>query len=163
VALRREQIEDAVREHMRAESERDMGFLRHQLVEDVDYDIRTMSHPDDPTPYGHFRGSETYIGMWDALHEIFSSYTIEIEDTIVLEERSAAFVRLQITAVPYEEWNGLPAGEPVRWWPCAICEFDDNSEMTRETVWGSAPPFLAGYQRMLEYQRELRGGDGERG
>jgi hypothetical protein len=154
VPLSRDEILQAVQEHMRAESERDMGFLRHQLVEDVDYDIRTMAHPDDPTPYGHFTGSETYISMWDRLHEIFSSYAIEIEDTIVLEERSAAFVRLQITAVPREEWNGLPAGEPVRWWPVAICDFDDNGNMTRETVWGSAPPFLAGYQRMLEFHRE---------
>jgi hypothetical protein len=158
VALTREQLEEAVWEHMRAESERDMDFLRHQLVEDVDYDIRTMSHPDDPTPYGHFTGSETYVSMWENLHTIFSSYKIEIEDVIVLTERSAAFVRLEITAVPIRDWNGLPAGEPVRWWPCAICEFDDNANMTRETVWGSAPPFLAGYQRMQAFHAERAAG-----
>ena len=152
--LTREQLEHAVWEHMRAESERDMDFLRHQLVEDVDYIIKTPAHPDDPTPYGHFVGSETYVAMWERLHTVFSSYEIEIEDVIVLPERSAAFVRLEITAVPIEEWNGLPAGEPVRWWPAAICEFDENANMTRETVWGSMPPFLAGYARMLEFHAE---------
>jgi hypothetical protein len=113
-----------------------------------------MAPPDDPTPYGQFTGSETYVSMWERLHEIFSSYTIEIEDVIVLPERSAAFVRLEITAVPIEDWNGLPAGEPVRWWPAAICEFDDDANMTRETVWGSAPPFLAGYERMRAFHAE---------
>lgn len=158
MALTREQILEAVSEHMRAESERDMDFLRHQLLEEVDYVIKTPAHPDDPTPYGHFVGSETYIGMWDRLHEVFSSYAIEIEDTIVLEERQAAFVRLKITAVPVEDWNGLPAGEPICWWPAAICEFTDDGHMLRETVWGSMPPFLAGYQRMQEFHAERTGG-----
>jgi hypothetical protein len=147
-------IRAAVDEHMRAESERDMGFLRHQLVDDVDYVIKSPCHPNDPTPYGHFVGSATYIDMWDRLHEIFSRYAIEIEDTIVLEERQAAFVRLRITATPREEWNGLPAGEPVCWFPAAICEFDDRGHMTRETVWGSLPPILAGYGRTREFHTE---------
>lgn len=152
--LSRDEILEAVGEHMRAESERDMGFLRHQLTDDVDYVIKAPCHPGDPTPYGHFVGSDTYIDMWDRLHEIFSQYAIEIEDTIVLEERQAAFVRLRITAVPVEEWNGLPAGEPICWFPAAICEFSDDGHMTRETVWGSLPPTLAGVARTKAFHAE---------
>ena len=63
-------------------------------------------------------------------------------------------MRLSITAVPYEDWNGLPAGEPVSWFPCAICEFAEDGSMTRETVWGSMPPFLAGYERMKQFHAE---------
>ena len=155
--LTRDEILEAVNEHMRAESERDMGFLRHQLEEDVDYVIKSPCHPDDPTPFGHFVGSETYISMWDALHEIFSRYAIEIEDTIVLEERQAAFVRLRITATPKEDWNGLPAGEPICWFPAAICEFTDDGHMLRETVWGSLPPTLAGYHRTQAFHAERAG------
>ena len=147
----RKTLEDAVLEHMRAERERDMDALREQLHEDVDYVIKTPAHPDDPTPHGHFVGAETYIAMWERLYRIFSTYDIEIEDVVVNTERAQAFVRLKITAVPVEEWNGLPAGEPICWWPSAICEFDENGHMLSETVYGSFPPIMDGYRRVREY------------
>ena len=64
---------------------------------------------------------------------------------------SMSFVMLQITAVPVAEWNGLPAGEPIRWFPSAVCVFDDNGHMLSETVYGSFPPIMDGYRRVQEF------------
>jgi SnoaL-like domain len=151
VALTRSQLEAAVYEHMRAERERDMDALREQLDEDVEYLIKTPAHPDDPTPHGHFAGSETYIGMWERLYTIFATYEIEIDDIVLDTERGQAFVMLQITAVPGAEWNGLPAGEPIRWYPAAVCVFDDDGHMLSETVYGSFPPIMDGYRRVQAF------------
>jgi hypothetical protein len=149
-----DELETAVAEHMRAERERDLDFLGEQLVPDVEYVIKTVSNPDDPTPYGTFIGAETYLNMWRRLYTIFASYEIEIEDTVLDPSRGLAFVRLQVTAVPVREWNGLPAGRPVRWWPAAVCAFDDDGRMLSETVYGSFPPIMDGYRRALEYNAE---------
>lgn len=154
MALTRDQLEHAVSEHMRAERERDLDFLKEQLDDDVEYIIKTVAHPEDPTPYGEFVGSETYLNMWRRLYTIFSSYEIEVEDTILDPERGQAFVRLQVTALPVADWNGMPAGQPVRWWPSAVCVFDDDGHMLSETVWGSFPPIMDGYRRALDYNAE---------
>ena len=152
--ITRSQLEAAVLEHMRAERERDMDALREQLDENVDYLIRTPAHAEDPTPHGHFSGSETYVSMWERLYTIFSSYEIEIEDIALDTERGQAFVRLCITAVPQVEWNGIPAGEPIQWWPAAVCVFDDDGHMLSETVYGSFPPIMDGYRRVQQYLAE---------
>jgi hypothetical protein len=147
-------LRDAVLEHMRAECERDMDALRVQLHEEVDYLIRTPAHPEDPTPHGHFVGSETYIAMWERLYTIFEQYDIEVLDLFVDPAQGRAFIQLQITATPFEAWRGLPAGEPVRWWPSAICVFDPDGHMLSETVFGSFPPIMDGYERALAYNAE---------
>jgi hypothetical protein len=153
MAVDRAVLDAAVREHMRAERDRDMDALRVQLHEDVDYFIKSPAVVGDPTPHGHFIGRETYISMWERLYTIFSSYDIEIEDTVLDPERGHALVRLQITAVPVAEWRGLPAGQAVRWWPAAVCAFDEDGRMLSETVYGSFPPTMDGYDRMREYAR----------
>ena len=147
-------LRDAVHEHMRAESERDMDALRAQLHHDVDYLIRTPAHPEDPTPHGHFVGSETYISMWERLYTIFDPYAIEVLDLFVDPAQGRAFIQLQITATPLAPWRGLPAGEPVRWWPSAVCVFDEDGHMLSETVFGSFPPTMDGYERALAYNAE---------
>lgn len=149
--LDRTMLEEAVMDHMRFERDRALDDLRDQLRDDVDYVIKTPAHPEDPTPYGHFIGADTYIDMWERLYKIFETYDIEVQDVVVDAERGRAFVQLQVTAVPFEEWNGLPAGEPIRWWPAAIVEFDESGKMLRETVYGSFPPIMEGYKRMREY------------
>jgi hypothetical protein len=150
-------LRDAVLEHMRAEAERDMDALRQQLDENVDYLIRTPAHPDDPTPHGHFVGKETYIAMWERLYRIFERYEIAVLDLFVDPRHGRAFIELQITATPFEEWLGLPAGQPVRWWPSAICTFDQAGRMLSETVFGSFPPIMDGYARAVTYNVERAG------
>lgn len=151
MAITRDELEAAVREHMVAEAVRDLDRLRGTLDEDVEYVIRTPAYPDDPTPYGHFTGADTYIAMWEHLYELFETYEIELLDVAADPERGEAFCRLQITATPKEEWYGLPAGKPIRWWPAAVCAFDDSGTMLSETVFGSFPPILAGFDRMKAY------------
>jgi hypothetical protein len=149
--LTRDQLEAAVREHVRAEAAYDQPGLRATLHEDVEYRIKAPVYPDDPTPYGHFSGAETYLAMWDRLHEIFERYDLELEHLSVVPETNQAWIVTRAEAVPRAGWFDLPAGKPMHWWAAAICDFDDNGHMTRETVYGSLPPQLAGWDRMKAF------------
>lgn len=152
MTLTEEQIRQAVQEHMRAEQQQDFDFLDHQLDEHVDYRLNTVWHPDDPTPYGgHFQGTETYLELWRAVYRNFASYEIEIEDMVIQAERGLAFVQLQVTAVPNQDWYGFPAGQPVRWRSAALCQFDDDGHMLAENAYGSFPPIMEGYRRTLAF------------
>jgi predicted ester cyclase len=152
VALTYDQIKEAVTEHMRAEQEQDWEFLTDQLDDDVEYALNTVWSPEDPEPYGgHFVGTKTYLELWHAVYRNFESYDIEIEDVVIEVERRMAFVRLQVTAVPKQEWYGLPAGRPVRWRSAAICVFDEDGHMLSENAYGSFPPIMEGYRRAVEY------------
>ena len=148
--LTREALEAAIREHVDAEATRDLETLRSTLDDDVAYEIKTVGNPNLGEVYGTFMGADTYIAMWERLYTIFASYEIEIEDVLGLPELQAGLVRIQATATPFEEWRGLPAGEPVRWWAAALCFFDEGGRMTRETVYGSFPPIMDGYDKLLE-------------
>lgn len=152
--LTREQIEEVVRAHVHAESVSDMEALRRTLHPDVDYRLMTPRYDSDPTPHGRYSGADTYIGMWDALHEVFETYAIEIERLTPDVDNQCAWLTIRADAVPRDEWRGLPAGKTITWWSAAICFFDENGEMTAEEVFGSMPPTLAGYDRMKEHLRE---------
>ena len=151
MALTRQKIEQMVREHVRAEGEQDYDALRATLLKDVEYEIKTPAYPDDPTPYGHFTGDDTYIAMWRRLFEIFVSYDIVVEDVLVDEPGKKAWVTIKATAVPREDFHGLPKGKSMTWWSAAMCFFDDEGRMTKETVYGSFPPVMAGFLRMKEF------------
>lgn len=151
MALTAEELEAAVREHVRAEESRDLDAIRATLDEDVEYVIRTPACSDDPEPYGLFGGADVYLAMWERLYETFAVYDIELLDVVVNVERRQTFITLHNTAVPANDWNGIPAGQRISWWPAAICEFAEDGRMIRETVFGSLPPFLEGYRRMTEF------------
>jgi hypothetical protein len=150
VPLNAEELEAAVREHVRAEGARDLEAVRRTLDEDVEYRIMTPAYADDPSPYGTFHSAATYLKMWENLYATFSTYDIEILDVLINVEHRRAWITLRVTATPIEDWNGLPAGKPMSWWPAAICEFDEDGIMLSETVWGSLPPFLEGFHRMRD-------------
>jgi hypothetical protein len=145
-------IIDEVTEHMRAEQEQDIAFLSQQLDEDVAYALSTVSSPDDPSPYGgYLSGQGTYLDLWRALYRTFRSYNIEIVEILPMVEHKKAFVRLQVTVVPNEEWYGLPAGRPIRWNSAALLQFDDEGHMLAETAYGSFPAIMEGYHRAREF------------
>lgn len=149
--LTAEQLEGTVREHIRAESAFDLAALRDTLHDHVAYELKVPRYPDDPEPYGCFEGADVYLDMWRYLHEVFSSYDIDLEGVTVNPERGLVWVQIKATAVPVQEWHGLPAGKPLQWFAAAACTFDDDALMTRETVYGSFPPTLLGYLRMREF------------
>ena len=149
--LDRVKLEQVVREHIRTEGVQDLEGLRNTLHENVEYGIKAPAYPDDPTPYGSFRGAETYLDMWRNLHKIFSSYEIELQKVHIPEGTNEAWLTIQATAVPREDYHGLPKNKPMCWWAAAICEFDDDFRMTRETVYGSFPPTVAGWLRMKAF------------
>jgi hypothetical protein len=157
VPLTREQIEQAVRIHVEAESISDMVALRETLRPDVDYRLMTPRYDSDPTPHGRFTGADTYIDMWQSLHEVFETYAIRLERLTADVDNQCAWLTIRADAVPYAEWRGLPAGKPITWWAAAICSFDEDGAMTAEEVFGSMPPTLAGYDRMKEHLREEAG------
>ncbi len=152
MALTAARIIDEVTEHMRAEQEQDIDFLSHQLDEDVAYALTTVSSPDDPSPYGgYFSGQGTYLDLWRAMYQTFESYDIEIVEILPIVEQKKAFVRVQVTVVPHQDWYGLPAGRPIRWNSAAMLEFDDEGHMLAETAYGSFPAILEGYRRTREF------------
>ena len=89
--------------------------------------------------------------MWKRLFQIFVSYKIEIDDLQIDESCLRAWVRIKATAIPREDFNGLPKGKPMNWWSAAQCDFDHEGRMVKETVYGSFPPVMAGYNRMKEF------------
>ena len=147
----RKQLEHIMREHVRSEGEQDYEVLRGTLHPDVEYEVKAPSYPDDPSPYGKFQSADVYIEMWKRLYRMFASYKIEVEDLQIDDSCKRAWVRIKATAIPHEEWNGLPRGKPMCWWSAAQCDFDDEGRMTKETVYGSFPPVMAGYLRMKEF------------
>ena len=146
----RKVLEDAVRAHMRAEAEFDMESLRNSLCPDVDYHLLSPFCLDDPDVFGHMHGPDEYIAMWEQLNASFV-YDIQIEHLSLDPETACATVFLQVTVVPKQDWHGIPAGQQMRWWTAARCVFDPNGLMREETVYGSFPPALVGYERMVAF------------
>ncbi len=147
----RKELERIMREHVRSEGEQDYDVLRGTLHHNVEYEVKAPCYPDDPNPYGLFKGADVYIEMWKRLFQIFVSYKIEIDDLQIDDSCLRAWVRIKATAIPREDFNGLPKGKPMNWWSAAQCDFDHEGRMVKETVYGSFPPVMAGYNRMKEF------------
>jgi len=149
--LTADRLRDLAAEHFAAENSRDLDAIAATIHDDVDYVVKAPSYPDDPTPFGVLSGAASYLDVWRTLYTQFSDYSIHLDDILPWPERNQALTLVTITAIPASEFEGLPAGKPIRYSVAALVSFDDDGEMTAETVYGNAFMLSQGLRRMREY------------
>ena len=69
-------------------------------------------------------------------------------------ERNQVLALVTITATPAEEFEGLPAGVPFTYSVAALCDYDDDAKMTKETIYGNMAIVTWGIRRMHEFLAE---------
>lgn len=149
--LTHEQLHDAVVAHFVAENSRSVDAIVDTVADDVEYHVKSPHYPDDPVPFGVTASAEGVRKLWTELYETFSSYDIHIDDVLTWPERNQALALVTITATPAREFEGLPAGRPFRYSVAALCDYDDDAKMTRETVYGNMAIVTWGIRRMHEF------------
>lgn len=152
--LSAERLRDLAEQHFVAENSRDLQAIRDTIHEHVGYFVKAPSYPDDPRPFGVLSGAEGYLQVWETLYDTFSEYDILLDDVLPWPERMQALCIVTITATPARDFEGLPAGKPIRYTVAALVDFDEEGEMTAETVFGNAFMLSQGLRRMREFARE---------
>lgn len=155
--LSAERLRELAEGHFAAENSRDLGAIRATIHDAVDYYVKAPSYPDDPRPFGVLSGAEGYLKVWEDLYAQFSDYSIHLDDILPWPERNQALALVTITATPATDFEGLPAGRPIRYSVAALVDFDDDGEMTAETVYGNAFMLSQGLRRMREFAAEQTG------
>lgn len=140
-------------EHFEAENHRSVDEIIATVDDDVEYHVMSPRYPDDPEPFGVTAGAEAVRQMWVNLYRTFDPYVIEWDenDWMVDAARGQVFARVRITATPVESFEGLPAGKPVQYSVAALCDFNAEGKMTRETVYGNLAIVVWGIRRMREF------------
>ena len=152
--LTHDQLREAVMVHFEAEASRDVDAVVDTVADDVEYHVKSPHYPDDPVPFGVTASAEGVRRLWEDLYRIFSDYRIAIDDVLTWPERNQALALVTITATPAEDFQGLPAGHPIRYSVAALCAYDDSGKMTRETVYGNMAIVSWGIARMHEFLDE---------
>ncbi len=152
--LTHEQLRDAVNEHFRAENSRDVDAIVASVTEDVEYHVKSPSYPDDVFPFGVTASAEGVRQLWTDLYETYSSYEISVDDVLTWPERNQALALVTILATPAEDFEGLPAGKPFTYSVAALCDYNDDAKMTRETVYGNFAIVTWGINRMRQFLAE---------
>lgn len=140
-------------EHFEAENHRSVDEIIATVDDEVEYHVMSPRYPDDPKPFGVTAGAEAVRQMWVNLYRMFDPYVIEWDekDWMVDPARSQVFARVRITATPVQDFEGLPAGKPVQYNVAALCDFNSEGRMTRETVYGNLAIVFWGIKRMREF------------
>jgi len=156
--LSADRLRELAEGHFAAENSRDLDAIRATIHDDVDYYVKAPSYPNDPRPFGVLSGADGYIKVWEDLYEQFADYSIHLDDVLPWPERNQALTLVTITATPAQEFEGLPAGRPIRYSVAALVDFNDEGEMTAETVYGNAFMLSRGLRRMREFAAESGAG-----
>jgi predicted ester cyclase len=149
--LSADRLRELAAEHFAAENSRDLQAIKDTIHDDVGYYVKAPSYPDDPRPFGVLSGAEGYLQVWETLYAQFSDYSIHLDDVLPWPERNQALTLVTITATPATDFEGLPAGRPIRYSVAALVDFNDDGEMTAETVYGNAFMLSQGLRRMREF------------
>jgi steroid delta-isomerase-like uncharacterized protein len=149
--LSAERLREIVEEHFEAENSRDLQAIVDTVDDHVEYHVKSPSYPDDTTPFGVTSGAESVRRLWENLYETFTDYRIAVDDVLTYPERNQALALVTITATPKDEFEGLPAGKPFRYSVAALCDYNDDGLMTRETVYGNMAIVIWGLRRMREF------------
>lgn len=157
--LSADQLRAACVEHFIAENNRSVDEIISTVDDDVEYHVMSPRYPDDPEPFGVTAGAEAVRQMWVNLYEMFNPYIIEWDENewMVDSAKGQVFARVRITATPVNEFEGLPAGKPVQYNVAALCDFNDEGKMTRETVYGNLAIVIWGIRRMREFLAQSAG------
>jgi hypothetical protein len=155
--LTHDQLYQAVYDHFEAEMCRDVDAIIDTVTDDVEYHIKSPRYVDDPEPFGVTASAEGVRQLWINLYKTFSDYQIEIDDVLTWPERNEALAMVTITATPAEEFEGLPAGTPFTYSVAALCTYNEDAKMTRETIYGNMAIVTWGIRRMHEFLDETAG------
>ena len=154
--LSADRLRELAAAHFAAENSRDLQAIRDTIHDDVDYYVKAPSYPDDPRPFGVLSGAAGYLKVWENLYAQFSDYSIALDDVLPWPERNQALTLVTITATPATDFEGLPAGRPIRYSVAALVDFNDEGDMTAETVYGNAFMLSQGLRRMREFADETQ-------
>ena len=140
-------------EHFVAENNRSVEEIIATVDEDVEYHVMSPGYPDDPEPFGVTSGEAAVRQMWVNLYSMFDPYQIEWDESewMVDAAKGQVFARVMITATPLQNFEGLPAGKPFRYRVAALCDFNQEGRMTRETIYGNLAIVFWGINRMREF------------
>ena len=149
-----ERLRELAEEHFVAENNRNVQAIMDTVADDVEYHVKSPAYVDDHRPFGVTSGSDGVRRLWEDLYETFSDYQIVLDDVLAWPERNQALALVTITATPAKEFEGLPAGKPFTYSVAALCDYNDEGEMTRETVYGNLAIVIWGLRRMREHLDE---------
>jgi steroid delta-isomerase-like uncharacterized protein len=144
-------LRELAEEHFVAENSRDVQAIVDTVADEVEYHVKSPSYPDDHEPFGVTSGADGVRHLWENMYETFTDYQIVLDDVLAWPERNQALALVTITATPKEEFEGLPAGRPFRYSVAALCDYDEDGKMTRETVYGNMAIVLWGIRRMRAF------------
>jgi predicted ester cyclase len=134
--------------HFVAEGSRDLDAIVATVTDTVEYHVKSPHYPDDPVPFGVTASAQGVRQLWDDLYRTFSAYQILIDDVLTWPERNQVLALVTITATPAGDFQGLPAGRPFRYSVAALCDYNEDGQMTKETVYGNMAIVSWGVQRM---------------
>ena len=151
--LTAEELRRACAEHFEAENHRSVDEIIATVDDGVEYHVMAPRYPEDREPFGVTAGAQAVRRMWTDLYAMFDPYVIEWDegDWMVDASRGQVFARVRITATPVADFEGLPAGRPVQYDVAALCDFNAEGKMTRETVYGNLAIVFWGIRRMREF------------
>ena len=155
------QLKAAAKEHFAAEEARDVEWIGRTVAENVEYIVLEPGYSDDPlrapgAAEGNTTGRQAVKDLWTNYYEIFHNHRIlcRDEDMYVIPDRNLVFCNVRITATPTQDFEGFPANKEFSYTVGALCAYNDEGKMTRETVYGSMGRVLMGLRRMREWASE---------
>jgi hypothetical protein len=152
--LAAEQLKKATLEHFAAESALDVDWVCDTVAHGAAYEVVAPFYADDPQRRGMAtEGKQAVRDLWQGALDHFSDYRIECleDELLIVPERSMVFAQVLIAVTPKQDFEGFPAGKPISYKVGALCEFDADGKLSRETVFGSMPTVLKGLRRMREH------------
>ena len=152
--LSREQLMQATLDHFEAEARLDVDWVCDTVTEHAEYEVVAPFYADDPERKGvATEGRKAVRELWDGALQRFAHYHIECgkDDLLIIPERNMVFAQVRIAVTPKEDFEGFPAGKAIHYKTGALCLFDDNGKLTKETVFGSLPTVILGLRRMRDF------------
>jgi hypothetical protein len=151
------QLKRHLQDHFDAERARDVDWIVDTISEHAEYYVVGPHYPDDPVrKKATAEGREAVRQLWINYFSKFSSYDIQCreEDMLAFPERNIVWAQVSITATPAQDFEGFPAGKPFCYRTAALCHFDDDGKLTKETVYGSLGQVLMDFRRMRDFLAE---------
>lgn len=152
--LSSEQLKKAALEHFEAEAQLDVDWVCDTVSDHAEYEVVAPCYADDPQRKGvSTEGRKAVRELWQGALERFTDYKVDVgeDDLITFPERNMVFAQVRVAVTPREDFEGFPAGKAISYKASAMCHFNDEGKLIKETVFGSIPTILMGLRRMREF------------
>lgn len=152
--LTAETLKKAMLDHFEAEAQLDVDWVCDTVAENAEYEVVAPFYADDPQRKGvATEGKQAVRELWQGALERFQEYSIECreDEMLIMPERNMVFAQVHISVTPIDDFEGFPAGKAISYRTGALCVFDDEGKLAKETVFGSMPTVMMGLGRMREF------------